>query len=136
MKRSIILAAGLMAGSVALTDDVSDAESLLCSTSEIQICFETGECHAALPWQIGMPQFVIIDTKRKLISTTAASGENRSTPITTLLREDGRLVLQGFEQGRAFSAIIEESLGAFSAAIARDGVSVSAFGSCTDSEKL
>lgn len=136
MKRSIIALTGLVAGALASADNVSEADRLLCSTSKVQICLETGDCYPATPWEIGVPQFVIIDTDRKVMKTTEASEENRSTPIANMTREDGRLVVQGFEQGRAFSVVIDEALGAFTAAIARDGISVSAFGSCTDTDKL
>lgn len=136
MIRSVAVLTTIMACVTSWADDLSQADRLLCSTNQVQMCFETGECFPALPWQIDMPQFVIIDTGRRLISTTPGSGEQRSTPIASILREGGHLIIQGFEQGRAFSIVIEEDIGAFSAAIARDGIAVSAFGACTDLRKL
>ena len=50
-----------------------------------------------------MPQFVVIDTKDGKVSTTKASGENRSTPIGKVNRADGLMFFQGIEQSRAFS---------------------------------
>jgi hypothetical protein len=49
-------------------------------------------------------------------------------------RTDGMIVLQGFEAGRAFSFVIQEESGQLSAAIARQGITVSVFGACTPLE--
>ena len=68
------------------------------------------------------------------ISTTKASDENRSTEIRTLHRQDGQIYLQGFEGGRAFSFLIDEASGRLTVAVSRDGVSVTAFGACTDAD--
>jgi hypothetical protein len=87
-----------------------------------------------MPWELDMPQFVVIDLKKKLLSTTKASGENRSTPINYLLRQDQEIILQGVEAGRAFSFIIDELTGLLTAAVARDGVSVAVYGACTDAD--
>jgi hypothetical protein len=43
----------------------------------------------------------------KMLATTRASGENRSTLIENFARDDGQIVLQGVGQGRAFSVCLE-----------------------------
>lgn len=45
---------------------------------------------------------------------------------------DGAVFLQGIERRRAFSIVIDEQFGTMNAAGARDGVTVSVFGACTD----
>ena len=76
-------------------------------------------------------QFIEIDLQTKRVSTTAASGENRATTASSLEREDGQTVLQGVENGRAFSLVINQETGVLSAAVAREGITVSVFGACT-----
>ena len=76
---------------------------------------------------------MLIDTKKGTISTTKASGLNRSTEFTKSERKDGLIHLQGVEGGRAFSFVIHEDTGRMTAAIARDGLSVTVFGACTAS---
>ena len=122
-----------LAGPV-LADDVSDADRLLCSASEVTVCFESSDCVDVMPWELDMPQFVIVDLKKKMLSTTKASGENRSTPIRFLQRQDQEIILQGAEAGRAFSFVIDEVTGLLTVAVARDGLSVSVYGACTDAE--
>ncbi len=133
-KKIYIALAVLLAPAASIADDVSNSNKLLCSTSQLVVCFESGECITMQPWEIGVPQFVIVDTKKKLISTTKASGENRSTPIRTLQREDSTIFLQGVEAGRAFSFSIDEQTGLLTVAVSRDGLTVSVFGACTDSD--
>ena len=133
-KKIYIALALLLASAASIADDISNSNKLLCSTSHLVVCFEGGECITMQPWEIGVPQFVVVDTKKKLISTTKASGENRSTPVRTLQREDGTIFLQGVEAGRAFSFSIDEQTGLLTVAVSRDGLTVSVFGACTDSD--
>lgn len=118
----------------ALADDVSDADRLLCSASEVTVCFESSDCVDVMPWELDMPQFVVVDLKKKTLSTTKASGENRSTPVNFLQRQDQEIILQGVEAGRAFSFVIDELTGLLTVAVARDGLSVSVYGACTDAD--
>jgi len=117
-----------------IADNLSDLDKFLCSPAQIISCFEGAECSTLLPWEADIPQFVIIDTKKKLISTTKGSNENRSTPIQSVRREDSTIYLQGVEGGRAFSFVIEESSGLLTVSVARDGVTVTIFGACTDTD--
>ncbi len=117
--------------SISAADDLTGQDRILCTAVDATRCMETGTCTTELPWNLNVPQFIEVDLKAKTIATTKASGENRATPIRLLLREEGLLVLQGFEQGRAFSFVIHEVSGAASAAVARDGLTVSIFGACT-----
>jgi hypothetical protein len=90
-----------------------------------------GECTSGPPWEFNVPDFIEVDLEAGLLKTTEASGENRQTPIPRIIREDGMIVLQGFEVGRAFSFNIDESSGTMTAAAARNGLFVGAFGVCT-----
>ena len=92
---------------------------------------QLGECAGGPSWILNIPQFIEVDLNERTLSTTAASGELRSTRIKNLEREDGVIVVQGFEQGRAFSFLITEETGMASIAVARDGLGVVVFGACT-----
>lgn len=117
---------------LSLADDLTDADELICSASEVVMCIEGRDCMSLLPWEIGVPQFVVVDIKGKTLATTKASGENRSTPIEEIRRDGTSIFLQGVERGRAFSIVIEELKGFMTATLARDGLTVSIFGACTD----
>jgi len=124
--------ATLIACSVAQADDVTDANKILCSTSAIMLCVEDGECFPISVLDTDTPQFLIIDIKKKTVSTTKVSGEKRESKVANLSRVGGRIFLQGIENNGAYSLLIEEESGRFSAAIARDGITHTVFGACTD----
>jgi hypothetical protein len=131
MKKLHIAILGVgVAGAVA-AEDVTGVTRMICAAGQAQICLETGDCYAATPWELAVPDFVIIDTKKGTISTTKASGLNRSTEFSKTERSEGLIHLQGVEGGRAFSFVIDEKTGRLTAAIARDGISVTVFGACT-----
>ena len=127
----VILAFAALATSVGFADDISDVDRILCSSLEATVCTFDGGCEIGAPWLWGIPQFIEIDLQTKRMSTTAASGENRVTTATSLERKDGQIFLQGVENGRAFSLVINEETGMLSAAVAREGITVSVFGACT-----
>lgn len=112
-------------------DELTGADAILCSAVEATLCGADGECESGPPWNWQIPQFLEIDLKKKLIRTTQASGEDRSTPIKNTERSDGKIFLQGVEQGRAFSFVISEQTGVASAAIAADEITVTVFAACT-----
>ena len=134
MKPIVLISAFTLVASAAFADNIENTDRILCSTSRIVVCFEDGECIDAHPWELNIPQFVVIDAKKMTLSTTKASGENRVTPIRTLKRDNGKMIMQGIEQERAFGFVIDEASGLLTASVARDGLAVSVFGACTDAD--
>jgi len=121
----------LLACVPAQADDLTGADRFVCAALVVVACWDDGGCEEGLPAELKVPQFIEIDLKAKRLSTTRASGENRTTPIAQLKREQGEIVLQGHEGGRAFSFVIAEETGRVSVAVATDGRNVSIFGACT-----
>jgi len=134
MKKFFIASLGLALAGFAVAEDVTGVDEMICAATQAHICFETGECYSATPWELEVPDFVLINMKKGTISTTRASGLNRSTGFSKLERSEGLIYLQGIEGGRAFSFTIHEGTGRLTAAISRDGLSVTVFGACTDSK--
>lgn len=126
-----ILGAILAVVPAALADELTGADQILCSAAQATVCSIDGSCTSEPPWKLDIPQFIEVDLAQKTLSTTEASGENRSTSIKNLERDEGVIVLQGYENGRAFSFMIAEEDGMASIAVARDGLSVAVFGACT-----
>ena len=133
------LSSGIVAGVIALmvaaapaaADDLAGADRILCALGEVTMCAMDGECTSGPPWEFNVPDFIEVDLEAGLLKTTEASGENRQTPIPRIVREDGLIVLQGLEMGRAFSFNIDEASGTMTAVAARNGLFVGAFGVCT-----
>lgn len=112
-------------------DDLRGTDRFLCTAIQATACFVEGDCVIDVPANLNVPQFIVVDLKAKSLATTKASGENRSTAVEHLRRENGKVVLQGYERERAFSIVIHEESGDLSAAVAQDGRGVTVFGSCT-----
>jgi hypothetical protein len=124
----------LASSASARADDLSGANRILCTAVQATICTLEDGCEMGAPWDYNVPQFIEVDLEKLRLGTTPASNENRSTPIRNVQREDGKIYLQGVEEGRAFSFVIEESTGFASIAVAREKVTVSVFGACTPVE--
>jgi hypothetical protein len=134
MKKLAIATAGILAGGLVQADNLTGVDEMICAASQVQICIENDTCYSATPAELGVPDFVVIDTKKKTISTTKSSNENRSTSFTSVSKSDGLLYLQGVEGERAFSFVIDEATGRMTVAVSRDGIAVSVFGACTDTD--
>ena len=128
---AFILALLTLHAHVVGADDLTGASTFLCAGIQATECLEGGECGIDLPRNLNMPAFVEIDLDAKLLRTTVASGENRSTPITALSREEGSIFLQGHEMGKGFTFVIDEQSGQVTVAIAAKGRAVIVFGNCT-----
>ena len=114
-------------------DDVTGADRLLCHADTITICYDDGSCELGSADALNVPQFIEVDLVAKRLSTTKASGLNRTSTIDSLRRPEGQgtVVLQGFEKGRAYSFVIEEKTGDLTIAVAGPSRGVTAFGACT-----
>ncbi len=134
MKRFYVFCAGLLATGSATAENLEGVDEMVCAAGHAQICLETGDCYSTTPWELAMPDFVVIDIKKKIISTTKAGQLNRATEFTGVEKSDGVIFLQGIEYGRAFSFVIDEATGRMTVAVSLDGMSVTVFGACTDTD--
>lgn len=134
MKKLAIVLAGIMTAELIQADNLSGVDEFICAAAQVQICIENDTCYAASPEDLNVPEFIVISLKGKTVSTTEASGLNRSTEFTSSQKSGGLITLQGKDGEKAFSFVIEEAGGHLTAAIASDGLSVSVFGVCTDTD--
>lgn len=115
-----------------MATDPDDTKPLLCATIDAIECDgRSSECLAGTTETVNLPQFVRIHLKEKKIEAIKQGGESLSSTIMTHKREDGKLILQGMENGRGWSLVIVEETGKMSAAIAGDQVGFVVFGNCT-----
>ncbi len=118
-------------GLVVWADDLTGHDRFLCSIGDVTMCNMDWECETDSPSRFNIPDFIEFDLAASLLKTTEASHENRQTPILFVTREDGLIVLQGLEMGRAFSFNIDEVTGVLTASAANAGSFSGAFGVCT-----
>ena len=131
MNKIIALVPVLLAAAPISADVLKDTNRMLCVPGDVSHCVADMGCKSQLPEDENIPEFIEVDLKRKTLATTKASGEGRSTPIGSQLRQDGHIYLQGVENGRSFSMVISEITGNLTFAIATDGQTATGFGDCT-----
>jgi hypothetical protein len=124
----LLVAAGLTAGA----QEAAAGEPLLCTLSQIRICTETGDCKVRTADELGVPRFIVVDTKAKKFRAVV---ENRESKILSVTSEEGLLFLQGMENKRAWSAVISDSENLTLVATS-DGTAFAVFGSCVSMDKL
>jgi len=125
--------AGLVLFGPAWADDLTGIDRFICSAGSVSACCDDGECASGTAAELGVPQFMEFDLTQKRVSTTKASGLNRATAIDNLKRENGIIVMQGVENGRAYSFVVDEKQGTLSATVAvqEAGCNIIGFGTCT-----
>jgi hypothetical protein len=131
MNKLNALALVLLLATPLSADMLTDSNRILCVPGGVNHCVADIGCKSELPEDRNIPEFIEVDLKRETLATTRASGENRSTPIGSQLRQDGHIYLQGVENGRTFSMVISEMTGNLTFTIATDGETASGFGDCT-----
>lgn len=131
-----VLAVGLAALSVsspsAAGATLDGSKPLLCAVNTIMECDGTGQCQRHTASQHpDFPSFLRINVDTKRITDGTRSG-GRTTEIRSASRLDGRLILQGGENGRGWSATIAEGTGKMSAGVVADDYTFALFGACTN----
>lgn len=132
MRKLVFAFAAITTSGLVQADNLEGVDEMVCAVAQVKICIEHDTCYSAQPWELDVPDFVVINTGKKMISTTRASNRNRSTSFKSVEKSDGLVYLQGIEGGRAFSFVIDEATGKMTVAVSRDGLAVNVFGACTD----
>ena len=132
---AIALVSGPVIGHAELFDG---SKPLLCAIQAINQCDVGAPCEAVTPDRVNVPDFLQINAGEDKISATAESGIERHTVIEYSEQLDGKLVLQGADDGiegvrdgLAWSIVIDETNGKLALSAAGDGFALVGFGACT-----
>jgi hypothetical protein len=136
LRRALPALASMCVSGALLADDVTGSDSLLCYGLTATRCGFSGTCVQAQPWELNLPDFLKLDLDAKRAVTTEASGELRETPIRTIERADGMILLQGVQGERAFSWLITEDTGEGTLTISSPAAGLTVFTVCTPIDKL
>lgn len=104
--------------------------NLICSTTEIIVCTETGRCQQGRARAFDLPQFVGIDFSKKEVSATRDSGDKVVSPFKTLEFSRNQLIMQGIENGHGWSVAINKINGHMTTSVTGEDVSYMLFGAC------
>jgi hypothetical protein len=133
-----ILAGSLALSSMALAEPFDGEKNMLCANQYASECVAGTDCVNVSPASVNLPDFFRINTSEKLISATPESGSTASTSIERVEHLDGKLMLQGADDGikdvrdgAGWTMSINETTGKMVMTTAGDGFAVVVFGACT-----
>ena len=135
MKTSVLLILALLLtncfpGQV-LAEDFDGTKPLLCATIEVYECQRGEQCQERTSESIDIPQFLTFDFKKKTITGTRQDKNVKTANIESQTVMDGRLVLQGAQNGRGWSIVIAEETAKMTLTASDDQAGFVVFGVCT-----
>jgi hypothetical protein len=136
MNRLQTAALGLALACLALPFTASAAgkydgsKPMLCAITSMSECTAEGKCERSAPQEgNNLPTFVRVDVKGKLLTDNEGSGRKTEIKVVNVL--DGQLMLQGGENGKAWSLVIASESGAFGSSVVENDGLFAIFGHCT-----
>jgi len=106
------------------------SKPMLCAVSAVSECTANGKCEPSAP-QTGnnLPNFLRVDVKGRVLTDNEGSGRKTEIKVSTIV--DGQLMLQGMENGKAWSMVISSEGGRWGGSIVEDDGLIAVFGACT-----
>lgn len=139
LRRLLIVAAGIFALSPAAVGaaDFDGSKPLICSVINISECTADAGCQKTTVEKVGMPQFLKFDPVKKIVTPAMPIEGRKPTPVERMERIEGKLILQGAEEGvenvhdgLGWTAAISETTGNFILTVSGEEVAFVAFGAC------
>ena len=122
----------------ALAGDFDGSKPLICAVMDLVECQPGGKCQQVAAEDVGIPHFLKINFKEKKISATHPDGSKKSTAIENFEKIDGKIIIQGAEDGIegvrdgvGWSLAIAEETGKTVLTASGDEVGFVIFGACT-----
>jgi hypothetical protein len=132
----ILLVSGIVTPAV-FAGDFDGSKPLLCSVIKVLECTPSKGCGEYSAEEENLPQFLKIDFNEKKITSSQGGEAVRTSEIERMEQVDGKLMLQGAEDGMenvkdglAWSIAIEEDTGKMVLTASGDAVGFVVFGAC------
>jgi hypothetical protein len=135
VRRLLALASCIGIGSAA-ADEIIGKDQFVCTAWHAITCTTEGECNQTEAWRLNMPDFLKVDLDAEELQTPEGTDEPRFTAIESISRNEGRIFLNGSQQARGFSWVINEESGEGTLAIVSDTTVVTLFTACAASDRL
>ena len=84
----------------ALAGDFDGSKALICAAMDVVECLPGGECKRVLADEVDFPDFLQLNFKDKKIRAEQMGRKDLKTDIEHMESVDGKLILQGAEDGR------------------------------------
>jgi len=127
----LALSGAALAAPASAAGKYDGSKPMLCAVTAVSECTKDGNCERSAPQADGnnLPGFVRVDVPGKLL--TDNDGNGRKTPIKSSAIVDDLLMLQGSENGKAWTIVIGTDNGIFGSSVVEDDGLFAIFGRCT-----
>jgi hypothetical protein len=115
------------AGLAAAAGPFDGSRPFLCAVTTIVECDAAGQCERQIPDGVNTLKFIRVDLAAQAVSADAG----KKSQLKSVAHVDGELILQGSENGRGWSATVDEATGRMAAAVIDNEFTFSIFGTCT-----
>jgi len=136
----VFIGAVLIFAAVPVVSEAADfdgSKPLICSVINITECTPNDGCQKTAIENVGMPQFLKVDPAKKIVTPAKPIEGRKPTQIERMERVDGKLILQGAEDGvenvrdgLGWTAAISETTGKFILTASGEEVAFVIFGAC------
>lgn len=123
---NVLVVFGVLPAAI-LAAPMDGSAPMICALSSVTECSRQGDCERVLPEAAEVPTFVRVNVPQKVFSTIDGA---RTSPIATVQRANGRLMLQGMQNNRVWGLVINEESGLFSATMGEDDGAIILSGAC------
>ncbi len=140
MKKLYVCGAVALVSSMplAVSAGLDSSSEFLCASVDVMECLPTKGCNRVAADDVDIPRFIKVDVKNRQL-VTGSKGDKRKTVIKRVETVDGKLMLQGAEDGKeggapdgiGWSMSVVEDSGNMVLTASGDGVAFVVFGACT-----
>jgi hypothetical protein len=140
-KMRVLLAALLCIAAVPLLAGAADfdgSKPLVCTVIEVNECLAGEGCQELAPEEINLPRYLWINVGKKTIQSKKTGDDVRKSRIEAARQLDGKLIVQGAEEGRedirdgfGWTIAIMGDTGQMVLSASGDLAAVAGFGTCT-----
>jgi hypothetical protein len=113
----------------ALASSFDGSRDLLCAPTDVAECDTSARCERVSPSEVDLPHFLRVEFRSKRLVSVATP--ERATAIENVRSAGGLTLLQGAENGRAWSIAIDQETGAMSGSVLDAQGAFAVFGACT-----
>jgi len=122
-------AVGLGCAAIASAAGFDGSQDLLCAPTDVAQCDQSARCERVSPSDVDLPAFIRLDFgKKRMVSLTDPP---RESPIDEVHKREGLTILQGAQNGRAWSLVIDQETGRMTGSVADGEGAFAVFGACT-----
>ena len=105
--------------------------NLICAVIDAIECQADGSCFQGRASDINLPQFFYLQFDEMVVKRKTPDGEERNSKIDSLRHDAGELIIQGVEEGLAWSLLLDEEVGRMTLTASKDDLGYVIFGACT-----